>query len=101
MRMGGTTYRIKNSVKDIAIRTGLRPYRPMGWTGQRWEDSFSAHATDAFTNPNEAARYGVLTGYVATIGEGPSILDIGCGAGILRSRLAREHFARYLGVDPT
>jgi 2-polyprenyl-3-methyl-5-hydroxy-6-metoxy-1,4-benzoquinol methylase len=51
----------------------------------------------------ELARYSVIVGYVAWFAGirdfAPSVLDVGCGVGVLRERLERVPFSEYVGVD--
>lgn len=47
----------------------------------------------------ELARYSVIAGYCHTFKEGGTILDLGCGEGILQERLCYTRYSRYVGVD--
>jgi 2-polyprenyl-3-methyl-5-hydroxy-6-metoxy-1,4-benzoquinol methylase len=47
----------------------------------------------------ELARYSTLIGYLTHFKPGGSILDVGCGAGVLYRRLQPHGYSRYLGVD--
>ena len=46
----------------------------------------------------ELARYSIITGYCQCLGA-KSILDVGCGLGVLAERLKPLDYAGYLGVD--
>ena len=96
-----TTRTLRGTVKDVAIRAHVLRYRPLGWSATQWQDSFAAHHTDGYGVIEEVARYGVLAGYLSWLGGEPSVLDIGCGAGLFRRRLEGMAFSSYVGVDPT
>lgn len=49
---------------------------------------------------DELARYSIITGYIGFLKEeAPVILDVGCGTGILRSRLGGIPLLSYDGID--
>jgi SAM-dependent methyltransferase len=47
----------------------------------------------------EMAHYSVLAGYAQFLRPGGSVLDVGCGEGLLRERLGPGTYSRYVGVD--
>jgi 2-polyprenyl-6-hydroxyphenyl methylase/3-demethylubiquinone-9 3-methyltransferase len=69
----------------------------------QWTDAYRGGQLDYYGGLDELARYSILVGYVgwvtATMSDPPSVLDIGCGTGLLRERLGRVPLANYLGVD--
>jgi SAM-dependent methyltransferase len=89
------------TVRDVGTRMGLFDYRPLNWSRTQWEDSFAAGRTDSYAGLDEVARYGVILGYLSWLGGNPSVLDVGCGAGLLRKRMESVPFRSYVGVDPT
>jgi 2-polyprenyl-3-methyl-5-hydroxy-6-metoxy-1,4-benzoquinol methylase len=76
-------------------------YRPLAWTEDQWHENYADHHADSHGALDEAARYGVLLAYLGFHGGTPTVLDVGCGAGVLRRRLGTVPFSSYLGVDPT
>jgi SAM-dependent methyltransferase len=48
---------------------------------------------------SELSRYSVLVGYMVHFRPGGAVLDVGCGEGVLLSRLRPHGFSRYVGVD--
>src|SRR2546423_12002448 len=48
---------------------------------------------------DELARYAVIAGYLRHLKPGGSVLDVGCGEGLLADHLRPFGYARYLGVD--
>jgi trans-aconitate methyltransferase len=48
---------------------------------------------------SEVAHYSVIHGYAVAIKSPATIIDIGCGAGILRSYFREAEIGNYTGVD--
>ena len=46
----------------------------------------------------EAGRYSVTAGYISLLAKNPSILDVGCGEGVLLERLG-SFYSKYTGID--
>ena len=84
-------------------RAGVLPYEPERWSTDQWTDAYRAGTLDYYGGLNELARYSVIVGYIGwfatTCHRPPSVLDIGCGVGLLRSRLESVPFSDYVGVD--
>ena len=47
----------------------------------------------------ELAHYSAIVGYCYYLNKSGTILDIGCGEGILQERLRSLNYSRYVGVD--
>jgi 2-polyprenyl-3-methyl-5-hydroxy-6-metoxy-1,4-benzoquinol methylase len=63
------------------------------------QDNQSENEADGWArlrNPSELGRYSVINGYVQEFAHAGSVLDVGCGDGILQERIG---YARYLGID--
>jgi 2-polyprenyl-6-hydroxyphenyl methylase/3-demethylubiquinone-9 3-methyltransferase len=88
------------SARDLGLRAGLVRYRPGTWSDARWDEWYRGGASERYGRLDELARYSLIVGYVAWFGPRPSVLDVGCGEGLLRRRLPAESFSRYVGVDP-
>lgn len=48
---------------------------------------------------DELAHYSVVAGYFLFLKKGGTVLDIGCGEGILQERLGTHNYAHYTGFD--
>jgi 2-polyprenyl-3-methyl-5-hydroxy-6-metoxy-1,4-benzoquinol methylase len=83
--------------RDALIRARLRPYRATRWTASDWHKAYSRSAY--LDSPDEQPRYSVLVGYLETVGPGARILDLGCGSGLLLTKIAHVPFLSYTGVD--
>ena len=64
-----------------------------------WEQQFTQGAWEYLQHVDELARYSVIAGYVQYFKAGGSLLDIGCGVGLLPARLGGEAYSCYRGID--
>ena len=64
-----------------------------------WDRQYAEGRWDLMAEPEEAPRYGVLLALARSWGGAGSILDVGCGNGILRQMLPTDDPSRYVGVD--
>ena len=86
---------------DRAMSRGrlVRPYRPESWSVARWNESYASGQLTYFADLDELARYSILIGYLRFFNGRPSILDVGCGPGLMRQRLDDKRFRQYVGID--
>jgi 2-polyprenyl-6-hydroxyphenyl methylase/3-demethylubiquinone-9 3-methyltransferase len=90
------------SVRGVAMNRGWLEYRAVDvGQGPKWDREYADGEYDYFSEIHESARYGVLIGYIRQLGGSPSILDVGCGSGLLVDRIAPSDFESYLGIDPS
>lgn len=80
---------------------GLVAYRPYGSMDPAgWDATFAAGEWEFMGILAEAPRYAVLISYMTALHpDAPSILDVGCGPGVLRSRIGSRPIGRYVGID--
>ena len=64
-----------------------------------WDQEFASGKWDYLGGLPEMARYAVIAGYAALLPRHASVLDVGCGAGLLQPWLARAGCSDYLGID--
>ena len=64
-----------------------------------WEREYSRGDWDYLNNISESSRYSVISGFIRCLGPGPSILDLGCGTGLLSAYLGSNNYAKYTGID--
>ena len=65
----------------------------------RWDERWADPRFYSEYRLDELAHYSVLAGYVKTLKPGATVLDVGCGDGILRSHFSDDAFSTYLGID--
>jgi 2-polyprenyl-3-methyl-5-hydroxy-6-metoxy-1,4-benzoquinol methylase len=77
----------------------LLPYRPIKASKALWEQRYEEGHWDRIRRIDELAHYSIIVGYVEFLNSGGSILDVGCGEGILYERLCASRYSKYLGID--
>lgn len=68
-------------------------------SAQTWDAQYAAGSWDFLGRLAELPRYSVLAGYVRQLGRRGSVLDIGCGQGLLLRQLCGGSYSRYVGID--
>jgi 2-polyprenyl-3-methyl-5-hydroxy-6-metoxy-1,4-benzoquinol methylase len=66
---------------------------------QTWEAQYAAGRWDFLAELSELARFSVLAGYICHLKPGGSVLDTGCGQGVLLRRLPSSCYSKYVGID--
>jgi 2-polyprenyl-3-methyl-5-hydroxy-6-metoxy-1,4-benzoquinol methylase len=64
-----------------------------------WEAQYVGGRCDYYREISELARYHIVAGYCHYLKPAGTILDLGCGEGILQERLDPSKYSRYVGVD--
>lgn len=65
---------------------------------RRWNTEYAAGDWSRLRLLDELAHHAVLAGYMRNLKPGGSVLDVGCGEGLLREQLG-DACGRYLGID--
>ena len=68
-------------------------------SAQTWEAQYAAGRWDYLGQLSELARFSVLAGYICHLKPGGTVLDTGCGQGVLLRRLPVSCYSRYVGID--
>jgi 2-polyprenyl-3-methyl-5-hydroxy-6-metoxy-1,4-benzoquinol methylase len=101
MRASRFTRSAVSRIEAASVVAGLRPYRPRyDVAPSKWDSEYASGALDHYGAPHERARYAVLVGYLRDLGP-RTILDIGCGVGLLRGHIEHLDFEAYVGIDPS
>lgn len=67
---------------------------------QRWNKQYKKGVWDNLNSEAERVRYQSIIDLMYTFGtKNPSILDLGCGEGILCKRLENNDYSYFLGMD--
>ena len=88
---------LKSPLKSIYLK--ILPYTPEQVLVEEWDSQYSLARWDFLKQIEELGRYFVIAGYCHYFKEGGTILDLGCGEGILQERLCYTKYSRYVGVD--
>ncbi|OAD91891.1 SAM-dependent methyltransferase [Aequorivita soesokkakensis] len=67
---------------------------------QRWDRQYKTGRWESLKNEIEAIRYYKIIEFILRFSpKNPSILDIGCGDGLLTERMKPEDYSYFLGLD--
>jgi 2-polyprenyl-3-methyl-5-hydroxy-6-metoxy-1,4-benzoquinol methylase len=67
---------------------------------QRWNRQYKSGRWDNLKGEIETVRYQKIVDYITQFGsKNPSILDLGCGEGILCERMKNSNYSYFLGMD--
>ncbi len=77
----------------------ILPYQPMKGGRAVLDSEYSRGKWDYLRDLDELSRFSVIVGYCHHLKPAGTILEIGCGEGILQERLCPSGYARYVGVD--
>ncbi|RAJ13159.1 class I SAM-dependent methyltransferase [Olleya aquimaris] len=67
---------------------------------QRWNKQYKNGRWENLKKPIEAERYRTIIKFIKAFGtKTPTILDLGCGEGVLNNYLESQLFKSFLGVD--
>lgn len=66
----------------------------------RWDKQYRKGRWDSLRTNKELSRYSTIVGYLTILGKAnPSILDLGCGEGVLNEKIPHLDYSYFLGVD--
>jgi 2-polyprenyl-6-hydroxyphenyl methylase/3-demethylubiquinone-9 3-methyltransferase len=86
--------------RAAGIRLGIAEYKPIDTAStEQWAEEYGSTELEFYGDLRQLARYSILLGYVGHIGPDRSILDFGCGAGVLAARAQSLPFSRWVGID--
>jgi 2-polyprenyl-3-methyl-5-hydroxy-6-metoxy-1,4-benzoquinol methylase len=71
---------------------------PTGYSAEDWDREYATGDLTRLENLAEIGHYGVILNYARVL-EPQSILDVGCGHGVLIPLLNKLPYQSYLGVD--
>ena len=93
--------RVTGQLRHLAVLSHLAGYEAAITPSSvaAYAAQYEAGHWDYLSDTDQAVRYSVLIGYAAQLPH-RTILDVGCGAGILRARMEHLDFEHYMGVDP-
>ena len=68
-------------------------------SGETWENEYQGGTWELLHQSGELPRYSVVIAFVDRFARRGSILDVGCGEGILFEKLRPYGLSSYLGID--
>jgi 2-polyprenyl-3-methyl-5-hydroxy-6-metoxy-1,4-benzoquinol methylase len=82
-----------------AVRARIRSYRKTEISQKGWEQDYAEGRWQYLENVRQLAHYSLIMGYYTYYRPYSSVLDVGCGHGVLQRRLRTLGYTRYVGVD--
>ncbi|WP_310619563.1 class I SAM-dependent methyltransferase [Flexibacterium corallicola] len=64
-----------------------------------WDEEYQRGRWDFLRSLPESGRYGIIAMWLQLTGTGRTVLDVGCGEGLLYKRLAPLNLQSYVGID--
>ncbi|MDX2101395.1 MAG: class I SAM-dependent methyltransferase [Alphaproteobacteria bacterium] len=68
-------------------------------SSQRWDSEYQSGRWDFLHSMQEAARFGIVAGWIHHMFDQVAVLDVGCGEGVFLRHLDPHRLTRYVGVD--
>jgi 2-polyprenyl-3-methyl-5-hydroxy-6-metoxy-1,4-benzoquinol methylase len=91
----------RSRAEATTVVAGVRPYRRRyDLEPAKWDADYASGSLDHYGDIRQRSRYAVLAGYVEDA-RPRTILDLGCGVGLLRGYLEHVGFERFVGIDPS
>jgi 2-polyprenyl-3-methyl-5-hydroxy-6-metoxy-1,4-benzoquinol methylase len=66
---------------------------------EAWDGQYTSGQWDSLRQAGELGRYGVLSAYIGYLGCPVSLLDVGCGEGLVLKFAPKDWIRRYWGLD--
>ena len=90
--------RASRRLLPVSLRASLKAYRGLRLPDSQWDSDYASGAWRWLHSGQELPRYSVIVGYCRQLRPSGSVLDIGCGEGLLARWLAGA-CPRYFGID--
>jgi len=84
---------IRSGISEF-VRGRFLPYR-----SRDWDAEYRSGFWNRLENACELVRYSAIAGYYTYNWPGGSVLDVGCGSGVLYRRLRLAGPSKYVGID--
>jgi 2-polyprenyl-3-methyl-5-hydroxy-6-metoxy-1,4-benzoquinol methylase len=81
------------------LASAFKPYSAMEYDKAALDAQYAAGQWDYLGSIDEAPRFGAVSAYCRLLATGGSLLEIGCGTGLLVQQLDRARYKTYTGVD--
>lgn len=104
-RTSATNSMTTNKIREVLrtrwkrLITSRLPYQPIRRGRQEWATEYASGQWDYLQSLSELTHYVVVAGYCHHFHPAVSVLDVGCGEGILRDKLCTHALTRYVGID--
>ena len=89
----------KYKIKLISTKNNVLSSTELSNTQKRFDEQFKTGFWNYLSNLDELGHYSVIVGYCYYWKTDPSILDVGCGEGILWEKFFHNNYSYYEGLD--
>ena len=89
----------KFKIKLLSAQKEVLPTTKKTNSLERFDDQFKTGFWDYLSNLDELGHYSIIAGYCYFWKPHPSILDVGCGQGVLQGRLNIGSYSYFEGID--
>jgi SAM-dependent methyltransferase len=89
---------IKNKIKTL-YATYFWKYQEDKFSKEELDNEYKKGIWNYLAGITELSRFSVVVGYCHFLKDYPSILEIGCGEGVLCRRLCPSKYERFIGID--
>ena len=90
------------SIKKIKswIRSTIIPYKPLKVDKDKWDEQYIKGHWDYLKSFEQLGRFSIISGkFYFYYSGGGSVLDLGCGEGVLQKMIKPYKYSNYVGVD--
>jgi SAM-dependent methyltransferase len=89
--------KVVRCLHDLAFRAPAGLGKPISF--EAWNRVYASGHWDYLSNISELGRYALIANYVGRLRPRTTVLDVGCGTGLLRSFFDNFEFEAYVGMD--
>lgn len=68
-------------------------------SAERWDMKYARGNWKPLREIHELGHYSIIAGYFQYLKPGGTILDVGCGEGLLQERISPALYSKYTGID--
>jgi len=90
---------VVKSIKNIVVKTSLFFLKAVLGEKRLWDLQYRSGKWDYLKDPLEVQRYQAVLNAIVKYADKGSILEVGCGEGILQSRMRPGSYEKFIGID--
>lgn len=91
--------RFYNQYKKYKNKLLLKLGHGSSLTQEYWDNSYKEEKWNYFQDIDQLGRFSIVAGYVERLKPKRTLLEVGCGKGLLIERLHQDKYSKYIGID--